>query len=165
MADRTESEGLPRVATDLDAAAIVSRLDARARRGKLAGLRHEDRKRDSAALFEVDSLGTPFEHVMGARLEGGEIVFSLRRLWKAPVIFAVALLVTIEPGRYFVDQLIPASWGWIDTMWWYYPLTILPIPFMWRSASRRSRLVAMAEAAETIQKIAETTGGRVSGEA
>lgn len=151
------SDPLPTLDTPLSLDEVKSRLDHAARRGKLPGYH------PLSDGFVVDAFGTPFECDLVAAASpsndaGGakmRLTFTLRRRRKMPLVFAAALILTVEPGRYFLDQLIPGEWGWIDTRWWYYPLSILPIPLIWRTASKRSNLMARADAHEQIAKIAE----------
>lgn len=149
---------LPVLDTDLAPDAVEQALLGLAKRGKLAGYH----QKISGGLFRVDAFGQPFDHDLIARAESAKgrtrLVFSLRRRVKMPIVVAVLLVVSVEPGRYFVDQLIPGSWNWISTMWWYYPLTILPIPWIWRSMSRKSIAAAHDHAHEQIGKIAQAIG-------
>jgi hypothetical protein len=41
----------------------------------------------------------------------------------------------------------------IQTWMWYLPLTVLPIPFVWKSAIKKSKASAHAHAMETIEMI------------
>jgi len=144
---------LPVLETELAPDAVKQALLALAKRGKLAGFRTDG----VDGLFRVDAFGQQFDYDLNARAESAQgktrLVFSLHRRLKMPIIAAVLLIVSVEPGRYFVDQLIPGSWNWISTMWWYYPLTIVPIPWIWRSMSRKSIAAAHDHAHEQIGKI------------
>lgn len=145
---------LPELDTPMDERAVVEALETLAKRGKLAGFRAGT----GDELFSVDAFGQPFDYDLIAHAQPGgpgtRLRFTLRRRSRMPIIAAVLLIVSVEPGRYFVDQLIPGSWNWIPTMWWYYPLTILPIPWIWRSLSRKSIAAAHDHAHEQIGKIA-----------
>lgn len=147
-----EGSTLPSVSSGGSPGEVIAALDAAARRGKLAGF--EKRGGDG---FVVDAFGAPFDYDLIGRVsgegDGSEIRFSMERRKKMPIIAAVLLLVTIEPGRYFMDQLIPGEWGWINTMWWYYPLTILPLPWVWIGLSKRSERAAREHAGEQIEKV------------
>jgi hypothetical protein len=76
-------------------------------------------------------------------------------------VFAVILIATVWPGVHFMDGLIPASWGWIPTWWWYMPVTALPLPWVWAGLMKRSRASIRASAEEAVGKIAGEVGGRV----
>lgn len=132
---------------------IRARLDIAARRGRVPGL-HAGK---GDILFHVDGCGTPFEHHLIARGtpdEGGtRIGFALERQKRVPAIFAFVLILTVWPGVYFMDQLIPGEWNWIKTEYWYLPLAIVPIPWFWRSTSRKSLKIATEDAASIVQKI------------
>lgn len=138
--------------------AVVDALDKAARRGKLSGFRAVP---DG---FTLEVFGAPFDErlectVRAAGAGGTRIEPTLKRALKMPIIFAIVLALSVEPGRYFTDQLIPGEWGWIDTRWWYYPITILPIPFMWRTLSRRSKAAAAEHAGEQWAKVLALTQG------
>lgn len=141
--------------TSLGPAEVVDALDRAARRGRLSGFRAVPEG------FVLEVFGAPFDErlecAVRANGPGASIVPTRRRALKMPVVFAVVLLLTVEPGRYFMDQLIPGEWGWIDTRWWYYPLTILPIPFMWRTLMRRSKSAADEHAGEQWAKVLALT--------
>ncbi len=151
---------LPHVRTKLDMRAVHEVLDTAARRGKLAGYEKTGQNK-----FSLDAFGTPFDFDLSARgqrtNEITAIRFSTRMRRGMPAIFAVVLLLTVEPGRYFTDQLIPGSWGWINTMYWYYPITILPLPFVWPKLMRKSRESALKHAREQIEKVAKLCDGRI----
>lgn len=132
---------------------IRAKLDISARRGRVPGLHAGS----GEVLFHVDGCGTPFEHHLigrGAAEDGGtRIRFALERQKRMPIIFAALLIVTIWPGVYFMDQLIPGEWNWIKTEYWYLPLTIVPIPWFWRSTARKSLKIATDDATRIIEKI------------
>lgn len=112
-------------------------------------------------LFAVAAHGHPFDGELTAQQGEGSLRFRVRMVRKMPVIFAVVLVLTIYPGEYFMDQLIPGQWGWINTWWWYGPITVLPLPWMWRSLMRRSWAAIDASAREAIGKIAAEVDGHV----
>lgn len=148
------------IRTSLHAGEILDRLDQAARRGKLAGFT----KGGCGGLFSVETHGHPYDGDLIASANFGQpydgrITFQFRLRRKMPVIFAILLLATIWPGVYFMDQLIPGEWGLIRTEWWYLPLTILPIPWMWRTLMRRSLASNRTMAEEAIAKMATELGG------
>jgi len=158
---------LPRVTCALTPKEIIERLDLAARRGRLAGYAPR-----GDAGFTLDAFGTPFEFDINAGISPtpapastpapSTIRFSMIMRKKMPIIFALVLLFTVEPGRYFTDQLIPGSWNWINTMYWYYPLTILPLPWLWRSLLRKSSATGREHALEQIAKVAKECEGTVA---
>lgn len=145
--------GFPDLVVALDAAEIRRRMDVASRRGRVPGVHVGD----GDTLFEVDGCGTPFEHHLvatGSVAAGStRVSFSLVRRKRMPLIFAALLVVTVWPGVYFMDQLIPGEWNWIPTWMWYLPLTVLPVPWFWRSTSRKSRAIAMEDASGLVEKI------------
>jgi hypothetical protein len=147
------------IATALSRDEVLTRLDRLARRGQLPGFT----RGGGGGLFSVDVHGQPFDAVMLASAEGREgatvLRMHVRMHRRLPVIFAIVLAATIWPGVYFTDQLIPGEWGLIRTEWWYLPLTVVPIPWVWRALMRRSRESNRAEAEETLKKIAAEIEG------
>jgi len=143
------------IETSLPASEVQLRLQTAAKRGNLPGYAPI-----GGAKFRVPAFGMPFDHEVIATIESAgpsqktRIAFSIRMLPKLPIIFAIALLLTIEPGQTLVDMMIPGSWGWIDTRIWYYPVTIIPIPFAWRAAMRKSRAGATEHARLQAARIA-----------
>ncbi|MEX2219951.1 MAG: hypothetical protein WD749_14460 [Phycisphaerales bacterium] len=145
--------GLPQVTTELVPADLLDRLETLARRGRLPGF-----QRGGRGLFSVEAHGHPFDAELIASAHptppGTELTFDLRLRRRLPALFAIVLLATIWPGVYFMDQLIPGEWGWPATWIWYLPLTILPLPFLWRSLMAKSRRSNHQAAQEAIRKIA-----------
>lgn len=159
-----EGAGLPAVRTPLTPEEILSRLDQASRRGRLPGFV----RGGHGGLFAAAAFGQPFDKVLVATATpapggGTALAFRTKLLPKMPAVFAVILALTVWPGVRIMDQLIPASWGWIPTWWWYIPLTVLPIPFAWRAAMRKSNASAAESARSAIDQIAQETGGSVAG--
>lgn len=156
-ASRAKVEALPSVRTGLTPAAVQSALETTARRGKLAGYAPVDER-----TFVVDGAGWLFEYTVTGNIDdAGTIALAMKRQLKGPIIVALVLAFTVEPGQYFMDQLIPGGWGWWPTWWWYYPLALLSIPLVWMAASKRSKLEALAYTGEQIESIAAATGGTI----
>jgi hypothetical protein len=160
----TARAALPAVSTSLAAPEILDRLETASRRGRLPGF---ERRNGS---FAVAAHGHPFDGELDADIQrdgaGSRIEFDLRLQSRLPIIFAFVLAFTVWPGVYFMDELVeqfmPGLWRpWI-TYYWYLPLTLLPIPWMWRSLMRRSRDSTRESAAEAIEKIAGEVDGTVS---
>jgi hypothetical protein len=161
---------LPDLSTAIDQAAIVARLDALARRGKLAGF---DAKRpgSSPILFELEAPGTPIDHslVATAAQTGGETRLSLRlrMLPKLPVIFGLLILFTIWPGVWLTHSMLRAYFSfytypeWI-TWAWYIPFTVLPLPWMLARMIRQSRAAAYASALNSVELLKTTLDAKVS---
>jgi len=141
-------------------AAALAKLGEASRRGKLPEYRPGG---PDDALFSASALGHPFDRDLlafvtsenkdAAGRDSLRLSFALRWRKKMPVIFAVVMILTVEPGRYFLETMIPGSWGWGSIMWWYYPLTIIPLPFAWLSFVRKSRATTLESARESYAAI------------
>lgn len=146
--------GLEDLRVSLNQSQILERLGQAARRGKLPEYAPGGPEN---ALFRASALGHPFDRDLLAWADSqGDAVrlrFALHWRKKAPTIYVAAMILTVEPGRYFLDVMIPGSWGWGSIMWWYYPLTILPIPFLWLSFVRQSKQTTLKTARESHEAI------------
>lgn len=154
---------LPVVRTGLDQEAVLQRLGTLSKRGKLAGFA----KGSGGVLFSAAAFGKYFDYALDARAKSGgggptELEFEMRMERRMPLIFAVVLVLTVWPGCWLTKNILTmylaetwalpiATW----TYWWYLPLTVLPIPWMWRKVMRESRAAAEASAREVVQKIAK----------
>lgn len=152
--DEKSGDGLTDLRVSLTEQQVLERLGAAARRGKLP---EYARGGPENALFSASALGHPFDRDLLGWAEpdagGLRLRFGLRWRKKMPAIYIAAMILTVEPGRYFLDVMIPGSWGWGSIMWWYYPLTIVSIPFMWLSFVRSSRKSTMESARESHEAI------------
>lgn len=144
---------------------IVEQLRVASRRGRLAGF---DPKPPGGGLFAAVAHGHPFDSLLigdyqSAGGGGGRLTFRLLLQPKLPLSFAAILLLTIWPGVYFTDevvaQLLPSLWRPWVTYYWYLPLTVLPMPWMWKTIMRRSRRATQEHASEAIKGIAKEIGG------
>jgi hypothetical protein len=150
---------IPSVVTPLTREQILDRLGNMSKRGKLPGFVRVGVS--GPVLFRAEAFGEPFEGVLEARAEGDSATtlrFAYRMLPKLPWIFGVVSLLTIWPGVILTDSLMktyfPGFTASVPTSWWYLPLTVLPLPLMWRSWMRKSRTLGMASAQEQAAKIA-----------
>lgn len=152
--DDQSGDGLADIRVPLTTEQVLERLGRAARRGKLP---EYARGGPENALFRASALGHPFDRdLLGWAERDGDGVrlrFGLHWRKKIPIIYIAALVLTVEPGRYFLDVMIPGSWGWGSIMWWYYPLTIISIPFMWLSFVRKSRKSTTETARESHEAI------------
>lgn len=148
---------LPEVRTLLTPDQVRERLLTASKRGRMAGYNGSP----ATGLFSVSAYGQPFEGELIAEGVEGGLQFRVRMLPRMPAIFAVVLLLTIWPGVYLTDQLIPGEWGWIPTWWWYMPITVIPTPWAWRNLMRKSKATMDASARESIEKIAAEVEGKV----
>lgn len=160
--------GTLRVPSPLGAEDASACLVRAGRRGRLPGF-----DAPAAGRFRLDCDAVPFEHEIRGELgaespSGSKITLVLRRKPLMPAIFAVTLALTIWPGAWLTDSLMATYWPaygrWAQDMpWltyaWYLPLTVLPLPWMWKSLTRKSR----AGAAESTAKILATLREIVAG--
>ncbi len=161
---------LPSVECALKPADVLERLSAASRRGRLPGYRNH--AEPDGVLFSVAAFGHPFDGVLRARASEGDgrtrLRFECKVVRRVPLIFAAALVLTVWPGVYFMDQLmIQLAPGWreaVPTAWWYLPLTILSIPWLVVSVLRRTRRSLAESARHAIDRIAGEIDGRVVGE-
>lgn len=157
-----QRSALPKIIVAISADAVVEKLRTASKRGRLAGF---ETPGSSNGLFSVAAHGRPFDGVLVARMEGNRLAFSLTMLRKLPTIFIVVLLATVWPGVYFTDELIavflPSLWRPWVTYYWYLPLTVLPLPWIWSGLMRKSRTTIHASAVEAIGKIAAEVEGTV----
>lgn len=162
--DPRSGGALPDLEVSVGAEAVLERLALAARRGKLP---EYARGGPEGALFKASALGHPFDRDLLAWAEpregGTRLRFGLHWRKKVPIIYIIAMIATVEPGRYFLDVMIPGSWGWGSIMWWYYPLTILSIPLMWWSFMRSSRRTTLETARESHEAIRTILGARAVG--
>jgi len=161
----TEAQGdLADMLVSMDAEAVLTALGQAARRGKLPEYATGGSEN---ALFRASALGQPFDRDLLAwaepQTDGLRLRFGLRWRMKAPIIFMAAMIFTVEPGRYFLELMIPGSWGWGSIMWWYYPLTVIPIPFAWRRFMRQSRQTTLETARESHASIGKILNARPLG--
>lgn len=158
---------LPAVSCALTPAGVLERLATASRRGRLAGF--ENHAEPNGVLFSVAAFGQPFDGVLNARGEAGAggttLRFEERVLRRNPAIFVLALAFTVWPGVYFMDQLmiqfLPGVRDAVPTAWWYLPITVVPIPWLWRTVMRRTRAAVRASALHSIERIAAELDGRL----
>ena len=154
--DTQNANQLPTIETTLDTPAIVDRLKVRSKRGKLAGFDEHP----SSGIASVAAFGSPFDGILSIHHEQSIISFQLQLAKKLPTIFGTVLVLTIWPGMPLTDSFLHnfiwyervVAWG-LETWMWYIPTTILPLPFVWRTAIKKSRTSTHAHALETIEKI------------
>jgi len=152
---------LPDIPTASDADAVVAKLRNRSKRGKLPGFNGSP----SEGVASVAAYGTPFDGTLFVHHEPGRLRFQVRLNQKIPAIFAVILVLTVWPGMPLTDSFL-SNFLWyekllakgLETWMWYVPTTILPLPFVWRTAIKKSRASIYAHAHETIEKLRPLLG-------
>ncbi|MCE7973784.1 MAG: hypothetical protein DYG92_05560 [Leptolyngbya sp. PLA1] len=157
--------GATEIITPLGREEILKRLDVASRRGRLPGYMPG---RDGE-LFGAEELGHPFDYrlsVHAASAEGGtRLTWSMRMLPKMPVIFGAVLALSVWPGVWLTDSMLRAYFSGYDfrTWMWYLPVTVLPIPWMWRGFMRRSRESATRLRDEMLEAVRAELNGEKAG--
>lgn len=148
----------------------IDLLEALAKRGKLPGF-----ERTGDGTCRVSAHGTPFDRdveiAATTRGDGSRVELSLAWRRQAPAIYAAVLLLAIWPGVVLTDSFL-SGFGWYNAIaratgpvepwftWaWYLPLTVLPAPFMFRGALRKSAESSAEHAGEQAQKIRAALSG------
>lgn len=151
------------IETTLSAGEAKERMQRLSKKGKLPGFDANCKH----GIFSVAAHGTPFDSELIFEHQDGRLTPTLRLTPMIPSIFAALLVITVWPGLPLTDGFL-ASFTWygnllakvgIDTWHWYLPITILPAPFMWKSAIRKSKESARASAIETIELARKTLKG------
>ena len=157
MTTPPESQTLPSVETTLSPDEVKSRLTKLSKKGKLAGFEPSE----PSALCSVAAHGAPFDSKMLIRHDGDTLEFECVLLPMMPRIFVLLLIVTVWPGLPLTEGFL-VSFDWytglmskigIDTWHWYLPLTILPAPFAYLGAIKKSKQSAHKSALEAIEKV------------
>lgn len=143
----------------------------RARRGKLAEFREQDTGKNQGD-FSIEAAANPFDHQLIGTFDsnGGSTTIKLRleRLKMMPMVFALVLIVTVWPGVWLTDSMLVTYFGWYSrwtqsmpwlTYAWYLPLSVLPLPWVWRGIVLKSRAEAMESAKEMVEAVVQTVDG------
>src|SRR5262249_23055227 len=153
------------VHTDLSPDQAVERLRTASRRGRLAGFAAPSKY---GGLFSAAAFGRPFDEVLigeaSQRPGGGtDLRFRTHLLRGLPALYVAVLIFPIGPGVYSMDELIaqflPGLWHPWVTYYWYIPLTVIPLPWIWRGLRRKSRAAAHDAGHEAVRKIAAEIDG------
>lgn len=148
---------LPNVRTTLSSDEILRKLDAAARRGKLAGFTPGSAASGEPGrpLFTVRDVGAPFDGEVVATHATGELAFHTRLFPRLPTIFAIVLIVSVWPGVVLMESLmnvyVPSLGKY--TWWWYIPLTVVSgVPAM-LGAMKKSRLALHDDALRVVESV------------
>lgn len=165
---------LPTLSVQMTPEQVLACLDKASRKGRLAGFG----RGTGEILCIVDAWGTPFDgelRVQSAEAaQGLELRFHVAMRRKMPIVFGVVLALTVWPGVMLTDSMLKLWFDWYYT-WtqielfqiagfdaltylWYLPLTLFPLPWIWRSLMARSRATMEVSAHEMIGKIAMELG-------
>lgn len=152
-------EELAPISTALTANEVNARLLKLSKSGKLPGY---EGKPDNA-LAAVAAHGIPFDSKLYIRHDSGQLSFEVKLIQTMPILFLVMIIVSIWPGLPLTDAFMN-SFQWyerfqsstgVQTWYWYLPLTVVPAPFMWKSAIAKSNGSAKVSAIEAIEKISK----------
>lgn len=145
---------------------IVSLLEKLAKKGKLPGFESQGIK--DGGLFRVDAFGVALDYDLIAHSsthsEGTELGFHLVSQRKFHIIMAISIVITIWPGMWMTDSMLRTWFTSYDfaTWMWYVPLMILPLPWLWYSATQKSKKAAAEHAVEQLATIAGCIEGTVT---
>ncbi|MFO0787728.1 MAG: hypothetical protein U0573_15430 [Phycisphaerales bacterium] len=97
---------------------------------------------------------------------GTSVKFALAVRPKMPWIVAAALLLSVFPGVWVTHSMLSIYFSWYPgELWktcaWYLPVSILPIPWVWKRAMDRSRVAAEESGLELIERIGAALEARV----
>lgn len=145
------------VASAFSPTETLERIRTLSRRGKLPNFAVDPGANSTG--FTVAAFGHPFDHVLRATISptpsGSTISCSISMALRMPLIMAVVVLLTIWPGVWLTDSMLKTYFTGYDfnTWLWYIPLTVLPIPFMWRKWHQQSVRQAVEHANESLVQI------------
>lgn len=155
------------VVTPLSDTKIAEKLLEMSQRGKLPGF--EPRTGGFRALaygwiYDFELVGTLQNAEPGIRIS-----FNLVVKRRMPWVVGVLLALSVFPGVWITDSMLSIYFDWYPkefwkTCVWYLPLSVLPIPWVWKTAMSRSRAAAEVSSAELIQRIAAQLEGSVHNE-
>jgi hypothetical protein len=159
--------GLPSLTVAMSREEVVRRLDAAARRGKLAGFENHA----SEYLFEVEAYSLPFDHRLLAHAEETgdrtRLTFRMQMTRKAPIIFAISMILTLWPGLPLTHSMLLTYFAWYHyservTAAWYLPVFVLPLLWWVPRMIRKSRAAAAESAKEQVLKLRELLNGTLT---
>jgi len=135
---------------------VLARLGKLSKGGKLAGYEPGGDGR----LASFAAFGTPFDGRVDITRAGDGLRFELRMPRKLPVVFAVALALSVWPGLPLTDAFLQ-GFGWYErltsgvfvTWMWYVPLAAIPAPFALLAAMKKSHASALEHAKETVERL------------
>lgn len=163
---RGHIEALPGVATPLTPAEVRERLAMASRRGRMPGYTGN---LPNGTLFHVCAFGHPFDGRLIARVVREDPATRLGFQWRmprrGPAIFAAALVLTVWPGSYFMDQamiqLLPGVRELVATGTWYVPTSAISGVWAWIAVMRRTRRSVAESARRLVDRIAAEIDGTV----
>lgn len=146
----------------MDRVGVVRRMRALSQRGKLPGFE------ETADGFKALAYGWVFDYDLRYRVDegpgGSTLTPALELKRKMPAIVIAVLLLSIWPGVWITDSMLATYFDWYPrefwkTCLWYLPVTVLPMPWVWKTAMGRSRMLAEESARELAERIAAELKG------
>jgi hypothetical protein len=162
-ASREVLRALPVVRCGLTPEQVVMAAEKRAKAGKLAGFA----RGSGEVLFVADVFGEPFDRtlvVKGETVEGGtRLTFAAPMKKRLPWIFIAVIAFSIWPGVTLTHSLLVTYFSWytIATWWWYIPITVIPLPWIYKKMVTKSEASCAGSAMEQIESVREAVGGKV----
>lgn len=150
---------LPSVTASESPESILLRLEAAAKRGKLAGF-----VRGGDGLFQVTDFGGPFESILTAHATpdgpATRLSFTLRIKSRLAWVYLIVLIATVWPGVWLTDSMLRTYFTGYDypTWMWYLPLTAPFVPWAMWASLRKSRRAGREAARQIIADIAGQLG-------
>jgi len=149
------------VPTALPAKSVAEKLTHAGRRGKLPGF-----EAAGEGGFRIDCDAVPFDYSLVGQIkpegEGSSVTLRAVRRRLMPWVFGVTLAATVWPGVWLTDSLMGVYWAsysrWSEQMpWltyaWYLPITALPLPWLWRTLTRKSEAMAKESATKLVNAV------------
>ena len=144
------------MAAPMDKLAVVRRMRALSQRGRLPGFE------ETADGFKALAYGWVFDFDLAFRIDespdGCTLTPALVLKRRMPAIVLALLAFSIWPGVWITDSMLSTYFTWYPhefwkTCVWYLPITILPMPWVWKTAIGRSRLLAEESARELADRV------------
>jgi len=158
---------LPRIETELSEQEVLERVSRMSKRGRMPGFQAGG----DGGLFSVLAYGwSILDQRLVCEASGSVLRFRTVLPKRMPIVIGVLFAVTIWPGVWFTNEMLVTYWDWYLglagrmpwlTYAWYLPLTVIPLPWIFRTAIRRSDAAAEASGRELIERMGKELGGRV----
>jgi hypothetical protein len=154
--DGQDASGVGAIVVPVDRVSVVRRMRALSQRGKLPGFE------ETADGFRALAYGWVFDFDLRYQVQegpgGSTLTPRLELKRKMPVIVIAVLLLSIWPGVWVTDSMLATYFDWYPrefwkTCLWYLPLAVLPMPWVWKTAMGRSRMLAEESARELAERI------------
>lgn len=154
------------IQTRFEPGEVLKRIAKLSQRGRLPGFEVVERKENSTLLFTATAFGQPFDKTLEARAIANPdktttLTFSTKLKPTLPWTFGIIIALSIWPGVWLTDELFRTYFDWYDfaTWMWYLPITIVPLPWMVKSVTRKTQASTAESAADLIKLIRTTIDG------